>query len=98
MTEAPFFAVLRMRIRKARLAKGIRQEDLAELAGLQLRSYARFEAVKPDRGRFNPTVRTLRIIAKALDLELPDLMHEPQESELRLLKQGASARVKKSLP
>jgi transcriptional regulator with XRE-family HTH domain len=97
VSEDPFFAVLRMRIHMARLAKGIRQEDIAELAQLQLRSYARFEAIKPDKGRFNPTVRTLRMIAKTLDLELPELMHEPRETELALLEERIPARVKKPI-
>ena len=95
MVEDPFFAVLRMRIRLARLAKGIKQEDIAERASLQLRSYARFEAVKPDRGRFNPTVGTLRLIATALELDLPALLQEPDESEVDLLKKHMPTRVQK---
>ena len=83
MSEDPFLAVLRLRIRNARLAKGLRQIDVAEVLNVEQRSYQRFEAIKPDHGRFNPSVMMLRQIAVALQMTLSELVQEPSQDEIR---------------
>jgi transcriptional regulator with XRE-family HTH domain len=53
MPDEVFLTVMRKRIRQARLAKGLRQEDVAELTDMPLRSYQRFEA-RTETRLFNP--------------------------------------------
>lgn len=77
MAEDPYLAVLRLRVRQAREARGLRQEDVAEVAGLPLRVYQRMEGA----GAYNPTVLTLRSVAHGLGLTMPDLTGEPTSDE-----------------
>jgi transcriptional regulator with XRE-family HTH domain len=57
------------RVREFRIQKGISQEDLANEADIPLSQIGRIE-----RGENNPTVSTLFVIAKALDVELKALV------------------------
>ena len=89
MRNETYLSVVRHRIREARLARGLRQEDVAEAAGLQLRTYQRFEARKPEQGSFNPTLLSIRAIAQALGVELEVLAGEPSAQELEAVKKAA---------
>ncbi len=56
-------------VKKIRLAKGITQEQLAELAGLNRTHMYRLES-----GKQSMTLRTLKIIADALLVKVRDLI------------------------
>ena len=95
MQEDPYLTVVRHRIRQARLVRGLRQEDVADLCEMPLRSYQRFEALKPDKGRFNPSLLTLRRIAGALEVGLEELVGEPSQKELTELTALPAKRIKR---
>ncbi|NIJ53839.1 helix-turn-helix domain-containing protein [Dyadobacter arcticus] len=66
-------------IRTLRKSKGLSQENLAENAGINLRTLQRIEA-----GNAEPRGETLRLLARALDVpieSLSELIEEPQISE-----------------
>jgi transcriptional regulator with XRE-family HTH domain len=87
MPEDAFLAVVRSRIKKARTAKKLRQEDAAELAGIELRNWQRLEGFNPRR-KFNPTLETLRAVAHVLDITVGDLTKEPTLDELETLERN----------
>ena len=87
MFDDPFLAVVRARIKAARAAKKIRQEDAAELSGIELRNWQRLEGFNPRR-KFNPTLETLRAVAHVLDTTVGDLTKEPTLDELEMLKRN----------
>ncbi|WP_426239423.1 helix-turn-helix domain-containing protein [Pararhizobium sp. DWP1-1-3] len=60
--------VIALNIRRLRVAKGISQDDLALMAGVE-RSYVGHL----ERGSKNPTVKTLEKISVALSCEISDL-------------------------
>lgn len=62
-------AVVAERIKAIRKKKGISQDELAELAGLN-----RVHLFRIERGRCNPTLRTLKIIADTLGVKVRDLI------------------------
>ena len=55
-------------IRQLRTKRGISQEDLAHLAGVTTGTLSVIE-----RGRSNPAWGTVKAIAKALDVSMPEL-------------------------
>jgi transcriptional regulator with XRE-family HTH domain len=57
------------RIRTLRIQKGLSQEELANEADIPLSQIGRIE-----RGENNPTISTLYVIAKALEVELKTLV------------------------
>ena len=59
------------RIRDLREKKDISQKDLAYSCGFDKSNMARLEM-----GRTNPTIYTLKIIAKNLEVELTDLVKD----------------------
>ncbi len=59
-------------LRNERLARGISQEALAELAGLH-RTYVG----SVERGERNIAVDNMEALAKALNLDISDLLHPP---------------------
>jgi transcriptional regulator with XRE-family HTH domain len=93
--DEEYLAVMRKRIRDMRISKELRQEDVAERAGLSLQSYQRFEA--RSARRFNPTILKLRVIAKAIGLDISFLTAEPSRTEIQSLRQekGKGRRVYK---
>jgi transcriptional regulator with XRE-family HTH domain len=85
--DDPFLAVVRGRIKAARVAKKIRQEDAAELSGIELRNWQRLEGFNPRR-KFNPTLETLRAVAQVLEITVGDLTKEPTPDELETLERN----------
>ena len=61
-------------LKSERLARGISQEDLAELAGLH-RTYVG----SVERGERNIAVDNMEALAKALSLDISDLLRAPAE-------------------
>ncbi|MEX2540765.1 MAG: helix-turn-helix transcriptional regulator [Trueperaceae bacterium] len=84
MTDEAYLAVVRKRIRMARLSRGLRQEDVAEKLGISVRSYQRYEMGRLDK-RFNPYALTLRRIAVTLGEDVAEIVREPTNGELRAL-------------
>ena len=70
-----FLELLRLRLRSARLARNLRQEDVAERTGMELRNYQRPESLTSKR-RFNPTLLSLRGLANAVGISLSELMRD----------------------
>jgi transcriptional regulator with XRE-family HTH domain len=91
VTDSLYLAVVRRRIQRARLAKKLRQEDVAEQLGISLRSYQRYEGTGTDKA-FNPYVLTLRRIALALGEDTGSITREPSESEKRSLETSEKPR------
>lgn len=63
-----------------RKLKGVTQETLAELTGLNVRTIQRIEA-----GEVDPRLYTLKSIADALSVNLEELLPEPTQHELNQL-------------
>ena len=85
-------AVLKMRIKKCRIERRLRQEDVAEEAGMVLRTYQRFEAYQSKQG-FNPTLKKLMAIATALDTTLSNLTRDLTQNEIDELATADNRRV-----
>jgi transcriptional regulator with XRE-family HTH domain len=58
------------RIKELRVEKGFSQEELANEADIPLSQIGRIE-----RGETNPTVSTIYVICKALEIKLPDFFN-----------------------
>lgn len=63
-----------------RKLKGMTQETLADLTGLNIRSIQRIEA-----GDTSPRLFTLKAIADALEINLEELLPEPTQHDLNQL-------------
>jgi transcriptional regulator with XRE-family HTH domain len=63
-------------IRQLRTKRGISQEDLAHLAGVTTGTLSVIE-----RGRSNPAWGTVKAIAKALDVSMPELAKLTEKHE-----------------
>ena len=72
----PLLKSLGSQIRRTRVAQDLSQEKLAELSGLHRTYIGGVEG-----GLRNPSVKSLARIAKALDVEIPDLF--PARSKAR---------------
>lgn len=68
--------LLGARLRELREARGLSQEDAAELMGLHPKYMPRLEG-----GTANPTVATLVAASVAYKVALSDLFHEPHEED-----------------
>ncbi|HEX7005386.1 MAG TPA: helix-turn-helix transcriptional regulator [Trueperaceae bacterium] len=88
MTDEVYLAVVRRRIKLARLARSLRQEDVAERLGISLRAYQRYEGEDTSR-EFNPYVLTMRRIARTLGEDPGAILGEPTQSEIGELEGGA---------
>lgn len=90
--EELFLAVLRMRIKKRRIERRLRQEDVAEEANMVLRTYQRYEAYNSEQF-FNPTLRNVMAVARALATTVPDLTRELTKEEVEELSKADMRRV-----
>ncbi|HEX7004562.1 MAG TPA: helix-turn-helix transcriptional regulator [Trueperaceae bacterium] len=77
---APYFAVIRLRIRRARETAGLTQEAAAERAGVAVRVWQRYEGRKTDIS--DPGLWTLLRIAQGLDVDFEGLIEMPSNLEL----------------
>lgn len=59
-------------LRKSRLSQKLTQKQMAEKLGISYQAYQKLETLT----KSNPTIKTLRKIAEALDLSLSDLLKE----------------------
>jgi len=73
---ATFVRRLGARVRKARWASGRTQEEVAFTAGITFRVFGELE-----RGRGNPTLRTICALARALDVTVSDLLAVEEEAK-----------------
>lgn len=90
--EDTYTQIIQLRISNARLKYRLTQEQIAEKAGMPVRSYQGLEGLRESR-QFNPTLLTLRRVAAALEIPLYELIQEPQPQELELLSAVLNNRV-----
>ena len=83
MSEETYLAAVRLRIRKARQATQMLQEEVAEKVDLTHRHYQRYEAIT--HPKFAVSLLTLRRIAQALAVPISELTREANEDELKEL-------------
>jgi transcriptional regulator with XRE-family HTH domain len=83
MSDELYLAVVRMRIREARKAASLKQEEVAERVDLIHRHYQRYEAASYPG--FAMSLLTLRKIAKVLNCQVSDLVKEPTSDEVKRL-------------
>lgn len=69
--------LLAINLRRIRVARGISQDDLALISGVERAYTGRLE-----RGAMNPTVKTLAKLATALECSVADFFVEPDEEAL----------------
>jgi transcriptional regulator with XRE-family HTH domain len=84
MSDDNHLRVIRLRTRKARLKRGLSQEEAATGAELSLRIYQRFEAQRVAQS-FNPTFDGLRRVARTVGIPLSELVTEPTPAEIKEL-------------
>ena len=65
------------RIRLARVARNLTQEDVAHASGMNLSYYGKLE-----RGQNNPTLDTLVRVAEVIGASLPELVSDLATSQL----------------
>jgi transcriptional regulator with XRE-family HTH domain len=96
MSHELYLAVVRRRIQKARLAKDLRQEDVADKLGISVRSYQRYESETREQ-TFNPYAATLRGIALALNVDVGHMLREPTKQEFdELNRQVVRSRIRRA--
>jgi transcriptional regulator with XRE-family HTH domain len=83
MSDELYLAVARMRIREARKAASLKQEEVTERVDLTHRHYQRYEAASYPG--FAMSLLTLRKIAKVLHCQVSDLVKEPTSDEVKRL-------------
>lgn len=81
VSDAAFLAVIRARIRAARLARNLSQEEVAAVAQLEPRTYQHLESPMVNR-KFNPRLDTLIAVSEALKVDLIDLVRPSSPEEL----------------
>ncbi len=69
MNEKEYIQKILSNIKKIRIKNGLTQEQLGDNCGLEKQHIYRIES-----GRTSPTLKTLIKLAKALDVELSDLL------------------------
>ncbi len=80
MFDAAFLRAFRLRIRKARLKKGLSQEEASELIGLPLRTYQILES--ENAKRTNPSLETIMQVSTQLQIPIAKLLALPSAKEL----------------
>jgi transcriptional regulator with XRE-family HTH domain len=93
---AVYLQIVQLRISNARLKYRLTQEQVADLASMPVRSYQGLEGIRDGRN-FNPTLLTLRAVAKALGLELSELIKEPSPEEIQQLEEVLNNRLTRRL-
>ena len=83
VSDELYLAVVRMRIREARKAANLKQEEVAEKVDLTHRHYQHYEA--SSYPGFAMSLLTLRKIAKVLHREVSDLVKESTSDEVKRL-------------
>lgn len=73
MSDEQFLAMIRIRVKDARLKLGFTQEEVAERVDLTVRQYQRYEGQKV---KGSMSLLTLRKISLVLGVELVDLVRE----------------------
>jgi DNA-binding XRE family transcriptional regulator len=79
--DQTYLLAVRMRISQARRSLNLTQEAAADLAHLPVRTYQGLESLSEHRD-FNPTLKTLRAVARAVGQTVPDLTREPTQTEI----------------
>lgn len=79
MDEERFAEAVQGRLRARRLELNLTQDQVARRAHLTTRRYQEFEGAAGPKRRFNPTLRTLFRIAKALEADLTQLLDMSKE-------------------
>ncbi len=87
-----YLRIVQLRLSNARLAAGLTQEETADLADLPVRTYQGLEGVRDPRS-FNPTLLTLRSVARAVNISLCDLTQDPSSEELQTLESTLKNRI-----
>ncbi len=80
MLEPDFLRAIRLRIRKARLKKGLSQEEASELIGLPLRTYQILESEHAKHT--NPSLETIMQVSRKLEIPVGKLLALPSPKEL----------------
>ena len=91
VSDDQFFAVVRARIRRARLHHNHSQDEVATAAGLESKTYQRLENPAPRR-KFNPRLETLMAVARAVGLEIDELLRPATADEIGALEQPMAAK------
>lgn len=84
--DTGYFAVVRARIRAARIAQNLSQDEVANAAGLETRTYQHLEN-STLRRKFNPRLETLLAVARAIGVELEELVRPVSGEEIQALEQ-----------
>lgn len=76
---AAFSRELGMNLRRARAARGLTQEDMAERAGISLYAYQQYErgAVTKGGAATNPRLATVLMLSQVLEQSIEDLLPNP---------------------
>ena len=81
VSDAALLAIIRARIRAARLARNLSQEEVAAAANIEPRTYQHLENPTARR-KFNPRLETLLAVARALSIDLGTLVRWAESGEL----------------
>ena len=79
MLEPDFLRAVRLRIRKARLKKGLSQEETSELVGIPLRTYQILESEHAKHT--NPSLETIMQVSSKLEIPVGKLLAVPSTKE-----------------
>lgn len=81
VSDAALLAIIRARIRAARLASNLSQEEVAAAANIEPRTYQHLENPTAKR-KFNPRLETLLAVARALNVDPGNLVRWAESGEL----------------
>lgn len=71
------FELVRLNMKRIRLARGLSQEEIAARMGIKQPNYSRMEL-----GESKPTLQTLVRLCEALECDVPELFYKPDQIEL----------------
>ena len=77
--EVPKLAVIKSRLKKARIAKGYTQDSLADLSGVNIKSIAAYEQ-NPEK-LSNASISTVMKLASCLGVDTSDIIN-PETMDL----------------